>query len=117
MTGYDQSFANQRSMGSAILTSFTLFKFNGKYKMFRNSQNIILSCVCRSNHSIRWLQEILQQLDGDYGECAMKIALVAWVGYRAGTQYSLVLLFQSISCTVLMEIPAAYSQLSTALCG
>ena len=46
--------------------------------MFRNSQNIILSCVHRSNISIKWLQEILQQLDGDdYGECDMKFALVA----------------------------------------
>ena len=88
-------------MGSTILTSFTLFKFNGKYKMFRNSQNIILSCVYRSNISIKWLQEILQQLDRDYGECAMKIALVAWVGHRAGTQCSLVPLFQYLYCTVL----------------
>ena len=63
-------------MGSTILTSFTLFKFNGKYKMFRNSQNIISSRVYLSNGSIKWLQEILQQLDGDYGECTMKIALV-----------------------------------------
>ena len=78
-------------MGSTILISFTLLKFNGKYKMFRNSQNIILSCVSRSNISIKWLQEILQQLDGDgYDECAMKIVLVAWVGHRAGTQCSLV---------------------------
>ena len=58
--------------------------------MFRNSQNIILSCVYRSNISIKWLQEVLQQLDGDdYGECTMKIALVAWVGHRAGMQCSL----------------------------
>ena len=59
--------------------------------MFRNSQNIILSCVYRSNIGIKWLQEILQQLDGDdYGECSMKIAQVARVGHRAGMQFSLV---------------------------
>ena len=45
-------------------------------------------------YSMMWLQEILQQLDGDdYGECAMKIGLVAWVGHRAGMQCSLVPLF------------------------
>ena len=89
-------------MGSTILTSFTLFKFNGKYKMFRNSQNIILSCVHHSNISMKWLQEILQQLDGDdYGECALTNALVAWVGHRAGTQCSLVPLFQYLYYTVL----------------
>ena len=55
--------------------------------MFRNSQTIILTCVYRSNISIKWLQEILQQLDGDdNGECAMKIVLVAWVGHRSGVQ-------------------------------
>ena len=58
--------------------------------MFRNSQNVVLSCVYRTNSSIEWLQEFLQQ---HYGECAMKIALVAWVGHRAGTQCSLVPLF------------------------
>ena len=42
--------------------------------MFRNSQNVVLSCVYRTNISLKWLQEILQQ---HYGECAMKIALVA----------------------------------------
>ena len=77
MTRYDYSFANQQSMGSTILTSSTLFKFNGKYGMFRKSQNIILSCVYRYNISIKWLQKILKHLDGDYGECAIKIALVA----------------------------------------
>ena len=76
-------------MDYTILTSFTRFKFNGKYKMFGNSQNIILRCVYRSNISIKWLQEILQQLDGDYSGCAMKIALVAWVDHRAGMQCSL----------------------------
>ena len=91
-------------MGSTILTSFTLFKFKGKYEMFRNSQNIILSGVYRSNISIKWLQEILQQLDGDdYGECAMKIALPAWFGHRAGMQCSLVPLFQYLYCTVLLK--------------
>ena len=69
--------------------------------MFRNSQNIILSCVYRSNISITWLQEILQQLDGDCGKCAMKIALVAWVGHRVGAQCSLVPPFQYLYCTVL----------------
>ena len=69
--------------------------------MFRNSQNIILSCVYRSNISLKWLQEILQQLDGDDDECAIKIALVAWVGHRAGTQCSLVPLFQYLYCTIL----------------
>ena len=70
--------------------------------MFRNSQNVIFSCVYRSNISINWLQEILQQLDGDdYGECAMIISLVAWVGHRAGIQCSLVPLFQYNYCTVL----------------
>ena len=89
-------------MGSTTLTSFTLFKFVGKYKMFSSSQNIMLNCVYRSNISIKWLQEILQQLDGDdYGECAMKIALVAWVGHRAGMQCSLVLPFQHLYCTVI----------------
>ena len=78
---------------------------------------IILSCVYRYNISMKWLQEILQQLDGDYGECAMKIALVAWVGHRAGMQCSLAPLFQSIYCALLMKNSAAYSQLSTALCG
>ena len=58
----------------------------------------MLSCVCRTNVSIKWLQEILQQ---HYGECAMKIALVAWVDHRAGTQCSLVPLFQYLYCTVL----------------
>ena len=86
--------------------------------MIRNSQNIILICVYRSNISMKWLQEILQQLDGDdYGECAMKIALVAWVGHRVGTQCSLVPLFQYLYCTVLWKNSVAYSQLSTVLCG
>ena len=85
--------------------------------MFRKSKNLILSCVYRSNISIKRLQENLQQLDGDYGECAMKIALVAWVGHRAGMQCSLAPLFQSIYCTVLMKNSAAYSQVFTALCG
>ena len=49
----------QQPVGSTILTWFTLFKFSGKYKMFGNSQNTILSCVCHSNISIKWLQEIL----------------------------------------------------------
>ena len=44
--------------------------------MFRNSQNIILNCVYRFNISIKWLQEILQQRDGDYSGCALNIALV-----------------------------------------
>ena len=44
--------------------------------MIGSSQNIILSCVYQSNISIKWLQEILQQLDGDYSACAMKIDLV-----------------------------------------
>ena len=117
MTGYDLSFANQESMGSTILTSFTLFKFNGKYKIFRNYKNIILSCVFRYNISIKWLHEILQQLDGDYGECAMKIILVAWVGQRAGMQCSLAPLFQYLYCIVLKKNSVAYSQLSAALCG
>ena len=43
--------------------------------MFRNSPNIISNCVYRSNISIKWLQEILQQLDGDYGECTIKNSL------------------------------------------
>ena len=73
-------------------------EFSWNYKKFRNSQNIILRCVNRTNISIKWLQEILQQ---HYGKCAMKIALVAWVGHRAGTQCSLVLLFQCLYCTVL----------------
>ena len=72
--------------------------------MFRNSQNILLSCVYRSNISMKRLQEILQHFDGDdYGECAIKIALVAWVGHRAGTQCSLVRLFQYLYCTVLWK--------------
>ena len=71
------------------------------HKMFRNSQNIVLNCEYRSNISIKWLQEILHQFDGDYGECAMKFALVAWVGHRAGMQCSLVLLFQYLYYTVL----------------
>ena len=54
--------------------------------MFRNSPNIISNCVYRSSISIKWLQEILQQLDGDYGECTMKNSLADWVGYRAGMQ-------------------------------
>ena len=54
--------------------------------MFRSSPNIISNCVYRSHISIKWLQEILQQLDGDYGECTMKNSLVDWVGYRAGMQ-------------------------------
>ena len=58
--------------------------------MFRDSQNVVLSCVYRTKISLKWLQEILQQ---HYGECAMKIALVAWVGHRADTQCSLVPLF------------------------
>ena len=57
---------------------------SGQYKIFGNSQNAVLICVYQSNISIKWLQEILQQLDGDYGEYAMKIALVAWVGHRVG---------------------------------
>ena len=85
--------------------------------MFRSSQYVILSCVYRSNIGIKWLQEIQQQLDGDYGECAMKIASVAWVGHRAGMQCSLAPVFQSIYCTVLMKNSVAYLQLSTALCG
>ena len=104
-------------MGSTSSDPFTLFKFNGKYNMFRNCQNVILSCVYRSNISIKCLQENLQQLDGDYGECARKIALVAWVGHRAGMQYSLAPLFQSIYYTILMKNSAAYSQLFTALCS
>ena len=40
---------------------------------------------------------------GDYSERAMKIALVAWVGHRAGTQCSLVPLFQYLYCTVLKK--------------
>ena len=47
---------------------------SGKYKIFENSQNTVLNCVYQSNVSIKWLQKILQQLDGDYGECAIKIA-------------------------------------------
>ena len=85
--------------------------------MFRKSKNLILSCVYRSNISIKRLQENLQQLDGDYGECAMKIALVTRVGHRAGMQCLLAPLFQSIYCTVLMKNSAAYSQVFTALCG
>ena len=54
--------------------------------MFRNSPNIISNCVYQSSISIKWLQEILQQLDGDYGECTMKNSLADWVGYRAGMQ-------------------------------
>ena len=104
-------------MGSTILTPFVLFKFNGKCKMFGNSRNIILSCLYRSNISVKWIQEILQQHDGDYSECVMRIALVAWVGHRAGMQCPFTPLFQSIYCTVLMKQSAAYSQLSTALCG
>ena len=76
--------------------------------MFKNSQNIILSCVYRFNISIKWLQEILQQLDGDYSGCTMKIALVTWVGHRAGMQCSLALLFQSLYCTVLKKISVDY---------
>ena len=52
-------------------------------------------------YSLKELQEIMQQLDGGYGECAMKIALVAWVGHRAGMQCPLVPLFQYTYCTVL----------------
>ena len=63
--------------------------------MFMNSQNVVLSCVYRTNISLKWLQEILQQ---HYGECAMKIARV---GHRAGTQCSLVPFFQYLYCTVL----------------
>ena len=44
--------------------------------MFGNSQNTILSCVYQYNISIKGRQEFFQQLDGDYSECAMKIALV-----------------------------------------
>ena len=95
-------------MGSTILTSFAFFKFNVKYKISRNSQIIILSCVYRSNISVKWLQEILEQLDGDYKECAMRIALVAWAGHRAGMHCSFTPLFQSIYCTVLMKNSAAY---------
>ena len=40
--------------------------------MFTNSQNTMLSCVYQSNINIKWLQEILQQLDGDYSNCAVK---------------------------------------------
>ena len=67
--------------------------------MFRNSPNIISNCVYRSNISIKWLQEILQQLDGDYGECTMKISLAEWVGYRAGMQCFPVYLY----CTVFVK--------------
>ena len=68
-------------------------------------------------YSVKWIQEILQQHDGDYSECVMRIALVAWVDHRAGMQCPFTPLFQSIYCTVLMKNSAAYSQLSTALCG
>ena len=47
----------QQPVGSTILTSFTLFKFSGKYKMFGNSQSTMLSCVCQANISIKWLQD------------------------------------------------------------
>ena len=81
------------------------------------SKYYIEFCIHRYKIGIKWLQEILQQLDSDYGECAMKIALLAWVGYRAGMQFSLAPFFQSIYCTVLMKNSAAYPQLSTALRG
>ena len=78
------------------------FQVQRKIKNVQKSSNLILSCVYRSNISIKWLQEILQQLDGDdYGECAIKIALVAWVGHRAGMQCSLIPLFQYLYCTLL----------------
>ena len=66
-------FICQQPVGSTVLTSFTLFKFSGKYKMFGNYQSTILSYVCQSNISINWLQEILQQLEGDYSKCTMKL--------------------------------------------
>ena len=66
----------QQPVGSTILTSFIIFKFSGKYKVFENSQNTILIFVYQSNISIKRLQEIFQQPDGDYSECTMNIALV-----------------------------------------
>ena len=66
---------------------------------------------------MKWLQEILLQLDGDHGKCAMKVALVARVGHRASMQCSLALFFQSLYCNVLKKNSVACSQLSAALCG
>ena len=65
------------------------------------SKSYIELCI-PSEASVKWLQEILQQLDGDdYGECAMKIALVIWIGHGAVMQCSPVPLFQYLYCTVL----------------
>ena len=86
--------------------------------MFGNSQNTILSCIYQSNISIKWLREILQQLVAiNYSKCAMKIALVAWLGHRAGIKCSLAPFFQSLYCIVLKKNSVAYLQLSTTLCG
>ena len=72
-------------MGSIYYSDYvTNRRVQRKIQMFGNSQNTILSLVCQSDISIRWPQEIFQRLDGDYSECAMKIAVVAWVGHRAG---------------------------------
>ena len=45
-----------------------------------------MSCVYRTNISIKWLQLVLQQ---HYGECAMRIVLVAWVGHKTSMKCSM----------------------------
>ena len=86
-----------------IFTSMTTVgsRSSGKYKIFCNYQNTMLSSAYQSNISIKSQQDFFQKLDGDCSKCAMKIALVAWVGHRGGMQCSLAPLFQSLYCTEL----------------
>ena len=73
----------QQPVGSTILTSFTLFKFSEKYKMFEKSQKTLLRCVCHSNISINWLRENPEIRGKRLQRVRNKNCSVSWSAIRA----------------------------------